>query len=146
MRPTQIHSQAKMAAVQSPPIQAASRLERPMDHRSIIQIPQPTSITLPNVPSASRIRNSHLNLDTFSPVNQNGSFEFDRVLKCGVVEKRTRKTKARWRNISCNELQRKLTSKFRPGSPYISSFDQISYLYTETKRKTSFATRFTSPT
>lgn len=34
-----------------------------------------------------------MNLDTFSPVNQNGSFEFDRVLKCGYVEKRTRKTK-----------------------------------------------------
>jgi len=48
--------------------------------------------------SASRIRNSHLALDTFSPVNQNGSFEFDRVLKSGLVSKRTRKTKA-WKSI-----------------------------------------------
>ncbi|KAL8770890.1 MAG: hypothetical protein Q9209_003541 [Squamulea sp. 1 TL-2023] len=38
-------------------------------------------------------RSGHLNLDTFSPVNQNGSFEFDRVLKSGEVYKRTRKTK-----------------------------------------------------
>jgi hypothetical protein len=37
-------------------------------------------------------------LDTFSPVNQNGSFEFDRVLKSGYVQKRTRKTKA-WKPI-----------------------------------------------
>ncbi|KAI9779707.1 MAG: hypothetical protein M1839_007205 [Geoglossum umbratile] len=43
-------------------------------------------------------RNTHLSLDTFSPVNQNGSFEFDRVLKCGTVQKRTRKTKT-WKSI-----------------------------------------------
>jgi hypothetical protein len=34
-------------------------------------------------------------LSVTSPVNQNGSFEFDRVLKAGAVLKRTRKTKAR---------------------------------------------------
>ncbi|RKF77758.1 putative PH domain-containing protein PB16A4.02c [Golovinomyces cichoracearum] len=45
-----------------------------------------------------RARNSILKLDLVSPVNQNGSFEFDRVLKCGVVQKRTRKTKA-WKSI-----------------------------------------------
>lgn len=39
-----------------------------------------------------------MGLDTFSPVNQNGSFEFDRVLKSGYVQKRTRKTKA-WKPI-----------------------------------------------
>jgi hypothetical protein len=32
-------------------------------------------------------------LSVMSPVNQNGSFEFDRVIKCGTVVKRTRKTK-----------------------------------------------------
>lgn len=41
------------------------------------------------------IRNHHLGLDVFSPVNQNGSFEFDRVLKSGEAQKRTRKTKVR---------------------------------------------------
>ncbi|KAH8895097.1 PH domain-containing protein [Thozetella sp. PMI_491] len=45
----------------------------------------------------SRLRN-HLVLDTFSPVNQNGSFEFDRVIKCGYVQKRTQKTKT-WKTI-----------------------------------------------
>ncbi|KAL9129944.1 MAG: hypothetical protein Q9217_001746 [Psora testacea] len=39
------------------------------------------------------LRSGHLNLDIFSPVNQNGSFAFDRVLKSGEVHKRTRKTK-----------------------------------------------------
>ncbi|QDS77372.1 hypothetical protein FKW77_005691 [Venturia effusa] len=38
-------------------------------------------------------------LDGFSPVNQNGSFEFDRVLKSGQVHKRTRKTKS-WKPVS----------------------------------------------
>lgn len=66
---------------------------RPIPERTILQIP-PTSLpSLPPPSSASRIRISHLNLDTFSPVNQNGSFEFDRVLKSGYVQKRTRKTK-----------------------------------------------------
>ena len=34
-------------------------------------------------------------MDTYSPVNQNGSFEFDRVIKSGYVQKRTQKTKVR---------------------------------------------------
>ncbi|MCJ1376979.1 hypothetical protein MMC17_000069 [Xylographa soralifera] len=51
----------------------------------------PTLVTIP--PSGTSIRNGHLSLDVFSPVNQNGSFEFDRVLKSGEVYKRTRKTR-----------------------------------------------------
>jgi hypothetical protein len=56
-----------------------------------MQIPGPVSLPPPG--SANKIRNSHLAIETFSPVNQNGSFEFDRVLKSGYVQKRTRKTK-----------------------------------------------------
>ncbi|KAI9790317.1 MAG: hypothetical protein M1833_001954 [Piccolia ochrophora] len=48
--------------------------------------------------AANQTRRGHLNLDTFSPVNKNGSFAFDRVLKSGEVHKRTRKTKA-WRKV-----------------------------------------------
>jgi hypothetical protein len=33
-------------------------------------------------------------VDIMSPVNQNGCFEFDRIIKAGTVVKRTRKTKA----------------------------------------------------
>jgi hypothetical protein len=40
----------------------------------------------------SRLRNQ-LGLASPSPVNQNGSFEFDRVIKSGYVQKRTQKTK-----------------------------------------------------
>ena len=57
----------------------------------------PTSL---GVPAATRsYRNSgHLSLDTFSPVNANGSFDFDRIIKSGKVLKRTRKTKS-WKPI-----------------------------------------------
>ncbi|KAL2011551.1 hypothetical protein VTN00DRAFT_4269 [Thermoascus crustaceus] len=39
---------------------------------------------------SSTFRNGHFNLDTFSPVNQNGSFEFDRVLKSGKAYRRVK--------------------------------------------------------
>ncbi|KYG47680.1 hypothetical protein M433DRAFT_40198, partial [Acidomyces richmondensis BFW] len=39
-----------------------------------------------------------LTLDTLSPVTQNGSFEFDRIIKSGEVNKRTRKTKS-WKPV-----------------------------------------------
>ncbi|KAF2225783.1 hypothetical protein BDZ85DRAFT_288103 [Elsinoe ampelina] len=48
--------------------------------------------------AAERVRNVHLALDTLSPVNQKGHFEFDRVIKAGQVLKRTRKTKS-WRPV-----------------------------------------------
>lgn len=35
-------------------------------------------------------RNGQINVDTFSPVNENGSFEFDRVLKSGRVSRRVK--------------------------------------------------------
>ncbi|KAL2075538.1 hypothetical protein VTL71DRAFT_481 [Oculimacula yallundae] len=93
-----------MTEVQNPAMRevnqnaAESAKPRPIPPRSALQIPPPSAVTLPRSMSASRIRNSHLALDAFSPVNQNGSFEFDRVLKSGVVSKRTRKTKA-WKSI-----------------------------------------------
>lgn len=53
-----------------------------------------SSIAMPPRITATRLT-SRLALDTYSPVNQNGSFEFDRVIKSGYVQKRTQKTKAR---------------------------------------------------
>lgn len=54
---------------------------------------------IPALPhSVSTLRSGHLTLDTLSPVNQNGSFEFDRVIKAGEVLKRTRRTKS-WKPI-----------------------------------------------
>ncbi|CAM1502837.1 Fc.00g076130.m01.CDS01 [Cosmosporella sp. VM-42] len=41
---------------------------------------------------------SHSQLDAFSPVNHDGCFEFDRVIKSGYVQKRTQKTK-KWKTI-----------------------------------------------
>lgn len=50
----------------------------------------PSQLTIPQEPVANRPRqNSRLNLDT-SLVSSNGCFEFDRVIKCGYVEKRTK--------------------------------------------------------
>ncbi len=49
---------------------------------------------------SSSYKTGHLNLDTFSPVDQNGSFAFDRVLKSGKVQKRIKKKgawKASWK-------------------------------------------------
>lgn len=57
--------------------------------RAAIAIP-PTSITAPSSSIAPPTRPP---LVAFSPVNQNGSFEFDRVIKSGYVQKRTQTTK-----------------------------------------------------
>lgn len=55
-----------------------------------IQIPRrdaQSSLTSsgPSQGAGLSLRTGHLNLDTFSPVNEHGSFEFDRVLKRGKV-------------------------------------------------------------
>ncbi|KAF4626186.1 hypothetical protein G7Y89_g11979 [Cudoniella acicularis] len=88
-----------MADVQVAPTQEASQPRQIPQRTAALQIAPSSAVSLPPPPSsASRIRHSHLALDTFSPVNQNGSFEFDRVLKSGYVQKRTRKTKT-WKPI-----------------------------------------------
>ncbi|KAK3313787.1 hypothetical protein B0H66DRAFT_607030 [Apodospora peruviana] len=74
-----------------PPTTAASQ-----PNRVTVEIP-PSSIAMPPCTTTTRLA-SRLALDTYSPVNQNGSFEFDRVLKSGYVQKRTQKTKT-WRTI-----------------------------------------------
>lgn len=50
----------------------------------------------PQSRSSEAMHNNKLQLDVISPVNQNGSFEFDRVVKSGTVLKRTRKTKVQF--------------------------------------------------
>lgn len=86
-----------MAEVQRP-IQQGTSDARAIPIRSGRQ-EFPGTVSLPAPESASRIRSSHLAIDTFSPVNQNGSFEFDRVLKSGFVQKRTRRTKVSSTNL-----------------------------------------------
>ncbi|KAI4869423.1 PH domain-containing protein [Hypoxylon rubiginosum] len=54
-------------------------------------------IAIPTNSAINRLRN-HFTVPMSSPVNQNGSFEFDRVLKSGYVQKRTQKTKA-WKSV-----------------------------------------------
>jgi PH domain len=49
----------------------------------------------PSQPRSS-VKSGYLNLDTFSPVNKDGSFEFDRVLKSGKVHRRIKK-KGAWK-------------------------------------------------
>jgi len=125
--------QTIMAQVQSPPMQETSQ-PRQIPERRALQIPLPDATILPPPSSASRIRNSHLNLDTFSPVNQNGSFEFDRVLKSGYVQKRTRKTK-----VYSHGTQPKDSSDMihRHGNQSFLSFDQTLSPYTKIKTKTN---------
>lgn len=69
---------------------------RPVSNQTNIRITPPNDQSLPN--SVQKLRGGQLTLDTFSPVNQNGSFEFDRIIKSGQVSKRTRKTKS-WKPI-----------------------------------------------
>ncbi|KAJ5101793.1 hypothetical protein NUU61_004015 [Penicillium alfredii] len=65
-----------------------------LDHPSLEGPRKTPAIQLPvQAPShlhAPPSRNGHVNLDTFSPVNENGSFEFDRVLKTGRVYRRVK--------------------------------------------------------
>lgn len=86
-----------MAEVQQPSMGQSQPRAIPVQDTAL-QIQPPASTKLSPSAPINRVRNSHLALDTFSPVNQNGSFEFDRVLKSGYVQKRTRKTKA-WKPI-----------------------------------------------
>lgn len=56
--------------------------------------PPPPTLAIPK--SVQSLRpTQNLSLDTSSPVTQNGSYEFDRIIKSGEVLKRTRKTKVR---------------------------------------------------
>ncbi|KAI0976219.1 PH domain-containing protein [Xylaria arbuscula] len=64
--------------------------------RATISIPPP-SITSPINNVVNRLRNQ-LTLSIASPVNQNGSFEFDRVLKSGYAQKRTQRRKV-WKTV-----------------------------------------------
>ena len=79
------NQQHAQTAGRSEPITIATGVQQP----SIARTAPPAPL------SANGLRSGHLNLDTFSPVNQNGSFAFDRMLKSGDVYKRTRKTKVR---------------------------------------------------
>ena len=84
----------------------------------------------------------HGNPHVLSPVNQNGSFEFDRVIKSGTVVKRTRKTKA---SILLRPPYPSLTLLSSNGSPFTSSYDPIFYQSTKTRRRPSYGTRLVSP-
>jgi hypothetical protein len=82
-----------MAEVQARPTGLAA--SNPVKRSPNVAIP-PTSISLPPQNATSRLK-SQLSLDPYSPVNQNGSFEFDRVIKSGYLQKRTQKTKT-WKS------------------------------------------------
>lgn len=84
-----------MADVQARP--SLSAASQPVERSANITAP-PTSISLPPPNPTWRFKNNQLSLDSYSPVNQNGSFEFDRVIKSGYLQKRTTKTKI-WKSI-----------------------------------------------
>jgi hypothetical protein len=82
-----------MTEVQRTPMDPASYPRTIPERTTGLEMPTSSSLSMPAQSSVAKALKGHLNLDTFSPVNQNGSFEFDRVLKSGYVQKRTRKTK-----------------------------------------------------
>ncbi|RAH40393.1 PH domain-containing protein [Aspergillus brunneoviolaceus CBS 621.78] len=71
-----------------PPIMEGSA-RAPVIHLPDGQV-QRSSTLLSPTPNPTHYRNGHVNLDTFSPVNENGSFEFDRVIKTGKVFRRVK--------------------------------------------------------
>jgi hypothetical protein len=73
------------------PLPASTTASAPSNLKSAMS----ATMKLATEPVVETLRRSHLNLDAFSPVNEHGSFEFDRVLKTGAVLKRTRKTKVK---------------------------------------------------
>ncbi|KAK0637306.1 hypothetical protein B0T17DRAFT_504659 [Bombardia bombarda] len=86
-----------MMAVQTQPLPLlATAQHQPTDSPLNSHI-SPSSVPMPLPTTAARLK-ERLVVDTKSPVNQNGSFEFDRVLKSGYVQKRTSRTKT-WRTI-----------------------------------------------
>jgi hypothetical protein len=114
-------------------------------------IPQPIDTRPPPaVPTktlqvSSGIRSGHLSLDTFSPVNQNGSFAFDRVLRSGEVNKRTRKTKVSFGAWLCLNWAL-LTLEFcSNGNPSTSSFAPTFSPSTKPRPKSAFSSRSASP-
>ena len=101
------------------------------------------------IPLSTSIRNGHLNLDVFSPINQNGSFEFDRVLKSGEVYKRSRKTKVR--SPSSNPLRSLIPHKdanilHSNGKSSISSCARISSQSTNPPPNPNFTSNSPFPT
>lgn len=83
-----------MADVQAKP--SPPDMGQSIERSANIVIP-PTSISLPLPNPALRFK-KQVSLDSYSPVNQNGSFEFDRVIKSGYLQKRTTKTKT-WKSV-----------------------------------------------
>lgn len=55
--------------------------------------PTGMKIETPVQPRFESVKAASAAAGVMSPVNQNGCFEFDRILKAGTVVKRTRKTK-----------------------------------------------------
>jgi hypothetical protein len=134
-----------MTEVQSTPVGPASYPRTIPERITGLQMPPPSSISMPAQSSVTKARKGHLNLDTFSPVNQNGSFEFDRVLKSGYVQKRTRKTKVA--PLAHSMFQIRFANRpERPGNLSTSYYGQTFFRYTKTRMKSSSGTRSSSPT
>ena len=104
-----------------------------------IRLPE-SSMHLQPLPSLTPQRNGQISLSTFSPVNENGSFAFDRVLKTGKVHRRIKHkhvsalgpeilSRSRALLIFCSRL-------LGPhGNQDILFFDRISYLSTKMRRR-----------
>ncbi|EXJ94212.1 hypothetical protein A1O1_02605 [Capronia coronata CBS 617.96] len=75
---------------------ATSPLPPSTPSRSSFQAPHLSPNRIPAAFAPGSYQSGHLNLDVFSPVDQNGSFCFDRVIKRGRVNRRI-KNKGAWK-------------------------------------------------
>jgi hypothetical protein len=134
--PTTLHWRSAMAQAHTKLAALTIAADPPADEQTTRAIPVPAQTTAPESRSRSRLA-----VDAYSPVNQNGSFEFDRVIKSGYVQKRTQKTKVRPTSVHLHTCARtRILTKHRHGGPSTSSSDRTTYLYTSpTKRRSSGA-------
>lgn len=103
--------------------------------------PAPMKLSTPTQPRLSSIQTQAqaLGAGVMSPVNQNGCFEFDRIIKAGSVLKRTRKTRV-GRPLHTSTCVRHANRRSN-GSQSISSCDPTACRSTKTRLRPNCATR-----
>ncbi|OQU94306.1 PH domain-containing protein [Cladophialophora immunda] len=75
---------------------ASSPLRPSTPARPVFNTPHLSPNRMPTAFASQSYKSGHLGLDVFSPVDQNGSFCFDRVIKSGKVHRRV-KNKGAWK-------------------------------------------------
>lgn len=91
----------QMPAIAIPTASASASTSTSTSAPAPLKLSTLSTLSTPSTPAQPRLASIHAQgaaAAVMSPVNQNGCFEFDRIIKAGPVLKRTRKTK-QWKPI-----------------------------------------------